>query len=104
MKGYQLTFFAEEGRRHGHTLIVDWLLETAKSLHIRGATAVAGYEGVGRDGRFHSSGFFELTDRPLEVKMAVTEEQADALFAALEAAHANLFYMKTPVEFGTVGG
>ncbi len=29
MKGYQLTFFTEQNRRHGHTPIGEWLLKFA---------------------------------------------------------------------------
>ena len=104
MQGFQVTFITEENRRHGHQPLPEWLLQTAKSMGIRGATAEAAYEGYGRDGRIHSAGFFDLADRPVLVFMAVTQEQADTLFGRLENEKVNLFYIKAPVEFGTVGG
>lgn len=104
MKGFQITFFTEQNRRHGHKQMSDWLLELAKSLNIRGATVRGDSEGIGRDGRFHSAHFFELADQPVEVTFAVTEEQATALFSRLEEEKAKLFYVKAPVEYGTVGG
>ena len=104
MKGFQITFFTEQDRRHGHKQIGDWLLELAKSLNIRGATVRADSKGIGRHGRLHSAHFFELADQPVEVMVAVTEEQATALFSRLEEEKANLFYVKAPVEYGTVGG
>jgi PII-like signaling protein len=103
MHGFQVTFVTEENRRHGHEPMPEWLLQAAKSMGIQGATAVAAYEGYGRDGRIHSAGFIELADRPVLVFMAVTQEQANALFGRLESEKVNLFYLKTPVEFGTVG-
>ena len=103
MQGFQVIFITEENRRHGHQALPEWLLQAAKSMGIRGATLDAAYEGYGRDGQVHSAGFFELADRPVVVIMAVTEEQANALFERLENEKVNLFYIKTPVEFGTVG-
>ncbi len=103
MNGYQITFFTGQSCRHGHTPMHEWLMQLAKSLGIRGSTAVLGAEGFGRSGRFHSAFFFELADQPVEVTVAATAEQVDALFERLELEQVNLFYVKTPVEFGTVG-
>lgn len=104
MQGFQITFITEDNRKHGHVALAQWLLQTAKSLGIRGATCLAGYEGYGRDGRIHSEGFVELADRPVMVIMAVAPEQADALFALLEREKANVFYVRLPVELGVAGG
>lgn len=103
MKGYQITFFTQQDRRHGHTPMAEWLMRSARDLGIRGATVVSASEGYGHDLRIHSSHFFELADQPLEVVMAVTEEEAGKLFAHLRAEGAKLFYVKTPVEFGVLG-
>jgi hypothetical protein len=35
--------------------------------------------------------------------MALSPQQCDTLFARLEAEKANIFYTKTPVEFGVLG-
>jgi hypothetical protein len=35
--------------------------------------------------------------------MAVDEDQCESLMALLEREQANVFYVKTPVEFGVVG-
>lgn len=104
MQGFQITFFTEDNRKHGHVSMAEWLLQTAKSLGIRGATCVAGYEGYGRDGRIHSEGFVELADRPVMVIMAVAPQQADMLIALLERERANVFYTKLPAEMGVAGG
>lgn len=103
MKGYQVTFCTGEGRHHGRKRMAHWLMETTKSLGITGATMTVGVEGVGRDGKLHSAHFFELADQPVEVMVAVTEDQCVQLFAMLEREQANVFYVKTPVEFGVVG-
>lgn len=104
MQGFQITFFTGEGRRHDHQSMGAWLLDTVHQLGIRGATLNAGVEGIGRDGRLHSAHFFELSDQPIEVTLVVTEEEWTRLAQALTAAQANVFFTKTPVEFGVLGG
>jgi len=103
MKGFQVTFFTNQGRRHGHKLVHDWLMEVGKSLGITGITVVMGAEGVGRNGKLHSAHFFEYADQPIEVSMALTEDLSRILFDLLEKEEANLFYISTPVEYGVVG-
>ncbi len=103
MRGYQLEFFMEQNKRHGHHALFDWLLETARSLGIRGATVFMGSMGFGHHRRIHSARFFELADQPVEVTMVVTEEEADKLFAFLKEEKVHLFYVKLTVEFGTLG-
>lgn len=104
MQGFQVTFFTEEDRRHGRQQVQVWLMEVARSLGITGITTTVGVQGIGRDGKLHSAHFIELSDQPVEVTMAVNANQCAALFGRLEAEHANVFYVKTPVEFGVVGG
>ena len=103
MQGFQVTFFTEEGRHHGRKLVHVWLMEVARSLGIKGITTTVGVQGIGRDGRLHSAHFIELSDQPVEVTMALSPQQCEALFARLEEDKANIFYVKTPVEFGIVG-
>jgi len=103
MMGYQVTFYSQQGRRIGHKPVQDWLMALCRSLGIEGATTVAGTEGIGRGGKVHSAHFFELADQPLEITMALTEAQCTSLFALLQQQNADLFYVKTAVEFGVVG-
>lgn len=103
MNGYQITFFTVQDHRHKGKPVGDWLVHVAKELGLKGATLVAGSEGFGHHGRIHSARFFELADQPLEVQIAVGAEDADRLFARLEAEGVHLFYVKTPVEFGVLG-
>lgn len=103
MKGYQVTFCTDESRRLGRKPMSQWLMDTIKSLGINGATMTAGVEGVGRDGKLHSAHFFELADQPIEVMVAVDEQQCAQLFATLDREQANVFYIKSPVEYGVLG-
>ncbi len=103
MKGYQITFFTQQDRQHHHMPLAEWLMRTARELGLRGATRLPASEGFGRHGRIHSAHFFELGDQPQEVLLAVTEEEAERLFARLSQEQVHLFYVKTPVEFGMLG-
>ncbi len=103
MKGYQITFFTIQDKRHHGKLIVNWLMQLAQEMGLPGATLIAGSEGFGYHHHMHSAHFFELTDQPVEIQMAVSQEDAERLFSRLNAEGVHLFYIKTPVEFGTLG-
>ena len=103
MNGYQITFFTQQDKRHHHKPLADWLVHLAQEMGLRGATVVAGSEGFGHHGRMHAAHFFELADQPLEVTMALTDEETERLFARLRAENVHVFYVKTAVEFGTLG-
>jgi len=103
MHGYQLTFYTQRGRAHGLLGVAEWIMKAAKELGIKGGTLSKAETGFGRDGKYYSAHFFELTEQPVEVTMAVTAEQADALFKKIEEANLQVFFVKMPVEFGITG-
>lgn len=101
MQGFQLSFFTQQDRSHQRKPLGEWLIETAHQLGIRGATLFAASEGFGHDHKIHAARFFELTDQPIEITMAVTTEEADKVFEILRKEKIKIFYTKTPIEFGT---
>ena len=103
MQGYQITFFTQQDRKQEGRPLADWLVETARALGVRGATALLAAEGYGHDRRIHSARFFELADQPVEVTMVTSAEETERLFAHLRAHRVHVFYARTPVEFGTIG-
>lgn len=103
MNGYQITFLTVEGHTHKGKPTGHWLIDLARGMGLPGATLMPGLEGFGGHRRIHSAHFFELTDRPIEIVMALTEEQAEQLFARLREEKVHLFYVKTAVEFGVLG-
>ncbi len=103
MQGFQLQFFMEQNTRHRHQLLYEWLLETARSHGIRGATVFMGAMGFGQHRRIHAAHFLELADQPVEVAMVVTPEESDRLFALLRAEQVRIFYVMLPAEFGMLG-
>jgi len=104
MTGYMLTFFTQQDRRHRGAPLADWLVRLAAELGLGGATLIPAGEGVGHGHHLHSARFFELADQPVSVVMAVTPEECDRLFARLQAEGVQIFYVKSAVEFGKLGG
>ncbi|HKB53697.1 MAG TPA: DUF190 domain-containing protein [Ramlibacter sp.] len=103
MTGYQITFFTQQDQRHAGKPLGDWLVHLAREMGLRGATLLPADEGFGQAGRIHSAHFFELAEQPMQVVMALGEDETQRLFARLEAEGVHLFYVKARVEFGTVG-
>jgi uncharacterized protein len=104
MVGFQLTFFTQQDHRHHGKSLAQWLLEEVRAMGIRGATLIAASEGFGHHRHLHQMHLINFPDQPLEVVMAVTAEEADRIFARLDEEKIKVFYSKTPVEFGTIGG
>ena len=102
--GYQLTFFTQQDHHHHGKSLAHWLIDEARAMGIGGGTLIAGSEGFGHHKRLHGAHLFSLADQPLEVIMAVTDEEANRLFARLKAENLKVFYSRTPIEFGTTGG
>ncbi|WP_447752724.1 DUF190 domain-containing protein [Pseudomonas nicosulfuronedens] len=103
MNGYQLKFFTQQDRKHAGLPLAQWLLEEARRQGVRGATLMMASEGFGKTGRIHYAHFFELADQPQEVTMAVSEEESERIFSVIRTAGVQLFYVKTPIEFGVTG-
>ena len=103
MKGYQITFFTQQDHKHHNKPVAEWLLHVARELGVRGATIISGTEGFGKHRKIHSARFFELADQPQEVLMAMSEEEATRLFDFLKKEEIHLFYVKSTVEYGTLG-
>lgn len=101
MHGYELSFFTQQNRRHKGLPLAEWLLREAKAIGAPGATIIAAQEGFGQHGRIHAAHFFELADQPVEVKMALRTEDCERLFSRLRAEAIEVFYIKTPIEFGS---
>ncbi|MNF70401.1 hypothetical protein D3C85_654110 [compost metagenome] len=103
MKGFLVIFFTQQNRRCHGKMLGDWIIDLAKQMGLRGATLSTAIEGFGHTGRLHSAHFFELADQPTEIRLAITEEECVRLFERLEAEDISLFYIKAPIELGTIG-
>ena len=103
MLGYQLTFFTQQDRIHKGCSLANWLMAEAKKIGIGGATLISATEGFGRDRKLRTVHFFKLTEQPLHVTMAVCESDAERFFTRIKEEGINVFYVKTPIEFGLTG-
>lgn len=103
MNGYLITFYTEMNQRHQGQQIHEWLLALSRKMHFRGVTVMHGFEGIDHKGKLHSSSFFELVDEPITIQLALTELETEQLFEYLNQEEISIFYVKTAVEFGTVG-
>jgi PII-like signaling protein len=102
--GSQLTLYASRSLKKGHQYAVDWILDAAKAAGVRGATVMEACEGIDVQGRLHAARFFELADEPAMVVIVADDAAIDALLATLEQGGIKLFYTRTPLEFGHLGG
>lgn len=103
MNGYQITFYTQQDHLHHGRPLGEWLLQLAREMKLPGATLIAGAEGFGQHRRMHSAHFFELAEQPQEVHIAASVEDSERLFARLKSEGVKLFYVRTPVEFGSLG-
>ncbi|WP_433847362.1 DUF190 domain-containing protein [Acinetobacter proteolyticus] len=103
MNGFLLSFYTAQNRTYQGQMMSEWLFAVAKQMNLRGATVLAGMEGVDHQGLFHSASFFELADRPVQIQFAVSNQQATELLGYLNDKEISLFYVKTPIEYGVVG-
>ena len=103
MNGYQITFYTQQKRAHNHKPLADWLIDLAVELELSGATQVSATKGVGKHHHIHSANFFELADQPQTITMIVSIEESEKLFERLKDEKIELFYVKSPVEFGVLG-
>lgn len=105
MNGTLLRFYVHENRKRGHILLYEWLLEQAKRLGIHGGSAFRAIAGFGKHGILHEEHFFELAgDLTVEVDFAVTEDEANRLLDFVRAERVSIFYVRTPIEFGSIEG
>lgn len=102
--GYQVTFFTQQGHRHGDQGVAEWLMKVLEEMGVRGATLMICQEGIGHRHHFHAWHLFSKTDQPVEVAAVFTEDDWNRVAARLNDEEGlSLFYAKTPVEFGSAG-
>lgn len=105
MKGTLLRFYVHENRKHRRRLLYEWLLDQAKQLGIHGGSAFRAIAGFGRHGVLHEEHFFELAgDLTVEIDFAVSDDDAQRLIDRLAAERISIFYVRIPIEYGTVEG
>lgn len=103
MQTLHIRFFVQEGMRHDHRAIHDWLFETARELGIPGGTAFRAAAGYGRHGP-HEDHFFELAGKlPETVEFFAATDKIAALIERVGGAGLRLVYVTHPVHSGVTG-
>ena len=103
MNGILLRFYVHENRKHAHIALYEWLLEQARAMGIHGGSAFRAIAGYGRHGVMREEHFFELAgDLPVQVDFAVSDDDAQRLIALLAQEGVDIFYVRMPIEFGTI--
>jgi PII-like signaling protein len=96
-------FYVEEGMRHEHLPIGDWLFEQAREVGISGGTAFRAAAGFGRHG-LHEDHFFELAGKlPEAVEFFAAPAAIEALILRVGASGLRLLYITYPVKAGMTG-
>lgn len=103
MQGYQITFYTQQNRTHGHEPLAQWLLAQAQSLGIRGATLSGSIEGLDHQGRIHAINMFDFGDQPVQLTLVISEVESQRLFNHLRSSGVQVFYTRSQVEFGILG-
>jgi hypothetical protein len=60
-------------------------------------------EGIGHAGAHHAAHMLKLTDQPVQIILAVTEEESERLLDLVRTEHIHVFYVRIPIEFGLIG-
>ncbi|MEM5447992.1 DUF190 domain-containing protein [Paraburkholderia guartelaensis] len=102
--GGQLTLYTSRKHKKGHKSAVAWIIDAARAQGVFGITVLEGYEGLDAHGKMHAAHFFDLADEPAVVLIVADEPSIDALLVTLEAGGVELFYTRTPIEYGRLAG
>ncbi len=98
-----LRLYVQEGMKHGHRGIHDWLFEAARTLGIPGGTVFRAAAGFGRHGLYEDH-FFELAGTlPETVEFFADADKISALVARIGAEGLRLHYVLHPVDYGVTG-
>ncbi|HEX7342185.1 MAG TPA: DUF190 domain-containing protein [Rhodanobacteraceae bacterium] len=102
--GVSLRFFMHVDARHQGKLLYEWLLELARHEKLAGGSVFRAIAGFGRHGVLHEEAFFELAGKlPVVVEFILDEATATRLLELVRAAHVELVYTRTAIEYGVLG-
>jgi PII-like signaling protein len=103
MQALYIRFFAQEGMKHAHQSVHDWLFGQARELGIAGGTAYRATAGYGRHGLLEDA-FFELAGKlPESIEFVADEGRIAALIERVGAAGLQLVFVTHPVRIGITG-
>jgi PII-like signaling protein len=103
METIHIRFYVQEGMKHGHRGIHEWLFAAAHAIGIPGGTVFRASAGFGRHGLYEDH-FFELAGKlPETVEFFAEAAQVQALIEAVGREGLRLVYVTHPVTTGVTG-
>jgi PII-like signaling protein len=103
MQGSLLRFYVHERDRIDGQPAWQWLLQEANQLKLPGGSAFRAMAGFGRHHVLRANHFFELAGtQAIEVEFIATDTDARALLDIVRAKQGEMFFVRMPVEFGTL--
>lgn len=103
MQGSLLHFYVHEKDRIDGQPAWQWLLQEANQLQLPGGSAFRAMAGFGRHHVMRANHFFELAGtQAIELEFIATDADARALMDIVREKQADIFFVRMPVEFGTL--
>lgn len=100
MQSFIVRFYVQEGMRHEHQLLHEWLFAAARGVGIEGGTVFRAAAGFGRHG-LHEDHFFELAGAlPEAVEFFAEADKIAALIEVVGKSGLHLRYFTHPVGSG----
>ncbi len=104
MQGYQISFLTSPDKRHGDRPLAQWLVDLALEMDLCGVSLL---DQPIDDDQYrhtpHTGHFPKLKDQCMEIRMTATADKTNVLFEHLVQEKVQVFFTKTPVEFGMLG-
>jgi PII-like signaling protein len=103
MQAICIRFYVQEGGKHGHLPVHEWLFKQARDIGISGGTVFRAAAGFGRHG-LQEDTFFELAGKlPESIEFFADEGNIEALLQRVGVAGLKLVYVVHPVSIGITG-
>lgn len=103
MQGYQISFLTSPDKRHADKPLAQWLVDLAHEMNLCGVSLLDQEVDAADRHKPHTGHFPELMDQCMEIRMTATVDKANMLFERLVQENIQVFFTKTPVEFGMLG-
>ena len=105
MQGVALRLYVQENRHYGTVPMYQWLVNVARHHQLPGVLAFRALTGCGHEGLFPAErGVDGSSTVPVVVECLAEAERIDRFIDRIKAEGLDLFYTRTPVEFGPLFG
>ncbi len=103
MQGYQISFLTSPDKRHRDKPLAQWLVSLALEMNLCGVSLIDQESDDTHRHKPHAGHFPKLMDQCMEVRVTASVDKANLLFERLAQEKVQVFFTRTPVEFGMLG-